>query len=403
MLDCADNFVLLYTCQNFRMQNIYSVPSNFFSLAPSNDLPRLDNDSSLNELFGEGSGFFCSPPHQNDFSDLSTVDIKEETPEEVPPPQLVPRSRATWKSKPYSLISQLKDLYHEEVRKNCAEIPEGSKTSYLLHKLVQRERYNLVIVTLNPIDEGFSVSFQLENGKTLEEEAKYPYTQDSLLDYIDKEQLPTPFLDYWEHFVPQLFYDGCVICQINDSRHGQPAVVSHVLLKPHTQSLISDVNRLLMDSETLWSLDEQFEIESDIINNTSRSLCLDPDPEVGRRIIKLQQDRHAFDNVAIRKLLYRSSPLLEYRKKKYRRPIPHSNPALGDFIAVKKARLARDKLNSILPDKSSRGDSNSDVKILRLLSSREILTEVCRHVKPLAVKTQHDTEEFHVLSSRSGT
>lgn len=66
----------------------------------------------------------------------------------------------------------------------------------------------------------------------------WPYTEETLLNYVDNEQIPPYLIDKLELHYSFLFYDGCIIAEVRDYRRAYPAVkcdIHHVLLRPTMQ------------------------------------------------------------------------------------------------------------------------------------------------------------------------
>ena len=71
--------------------------------------------------------------------------------------------------------------------------------------------------------------------------ARLPYSEDALLSCLDAQEVPAFLSDLLRTSVPGLFYNGCVIAEVRDQRRiGSPPDVSHLLLRPTTQSIICD-------------------------------------------------------------------------------------------------------------------------------------------------------------------
>lgn len=119
---------------------------------------------------------------------------------------------------------------------------------------MERENLNTLIVNLYPGNKGYSLSLRLQ-GKVptaLENQAgrsqgsepvietmRWPYSDEELLRCIDREELPAALVDLLEtERSTKLFYQGCIIAEIRDSRLTFPLnhfETHHVLLKPTTQ------------------------------------------------------------------------------------------------------------------------------------------------------------------------
>lgn len=247
-----------------------------------------------------------------------------------------PESPKPNKTPQVCIYQRLKSLYQEEFIKPST-LPNLHKTSHLLEKLLQRENFNMVLITLFPFNKGYSLSFCTTDGQIFQE-SRRPYSQDLLLDYIDKEELPPPFLDYWEQTFPQLFYSGCVIVRIKDLRYSSEPHIRHVLLKPHTQSLINDVNLIILDQNHVWSMEDKISVESAIVNTVQNPLCLDPSLETGLRRIHTHYVKNALNTLPLRSAVHKTSQVYCSRKRRLEDVSEKPNRHLSNFIALKKKR-----------------------------------------------------------------
>ncbi|XP_073990585.1 transcription factor Spt20 homolog isoform X2 [Rhodnius prolixus] len=200
----------------------------------------------------------------------------------LPPPAAPPPPPPT---DPLCIHHRLRHLYSQRLTEPFPFPNQYIKpTSFLLKRLLQENSFNMVVITLYPLDKGYTIGLRTVTGKEFQGSVQ-PYSQNLLLDYINKEELPPMFLDYWETTFPQIFYTGCVLVEVKDARICDPPIVSHVLLKPTTQSLINDVTALLLGdtSGSPCSSDVSLAIEGSIVNNVQPPLSLNPSNEEGRR------------------------------------------------------------------------------------------------------------------------
>ncbi|XP_014288822.1 transcription factor SPT20 homolog isoform X2 [Halyomorpha halys] len=232
------------------------------------------------------------------------------------------------------IYQRLKRIYQEEVMKSHF-IPQLHGTSYLLDKLLQKETLNMVIITLYPYSKGYSLSFCGTDGQIFQESQR-TYAQDLLLDYIDKEELPPTFLDYWEQTFPELFYNGCVIVKVKDVRYTMEPQVRHVLLKPHTQSIINDINLIIFDESQVWSMEDKLSVEMSVVNAVQNPLCLDPSLETGIRRFHSHYVKNTFNTVPVRSSVVKHSQLCINRKRRQEDSCVRPNKHLINFIAKKK-------------------------------------------------------------------
>lgn len=60
----------------------------------------------------------------------------------------------------------------------------------------------------------------------------FNYNEDSILEYVEKEQLPPHLLDLLDRAEPKLFYYGCVIAEIHNKKDGILNDLYRILLRP---------------------------------------------------------------------------------------------------------------------------------------------------------------------------
>uniref|UniRef100_T1HH42 Uncharacterized protein n=1 Tax=Rhodnius prolixus TaxID=13249 RepID=T1HH42_RHOPR len=156
----------------------------------------------------------------------------------LPPPAAPPPPPPT---DPLCIHHRLRHLYSQRLTEPFPFPNQYIKpTSFLLKRLLQENSFNMVVITLYPLDKGYTIGLRTVTGKEFQGSVQ-PYSQNLLLDYINKEELPPMFLDYWETTFPQIFYTGCVLVEVKDARICDPPIVSHVLLKPTTQTVITNL------------------------------------------------------------------------------------------------------------------------------------------------------------------
>ncbi|XP_058788715.1 transcription factor SPT20 homolog isoform X2 [Phymastichus coffea] len=210
-----------------------------------------------------------------------------------------------------SIQCKLTKLYFEELSNG----PHANSDSVLnnleneddlLGKLVQKDGLHTLIVNLYAGNKGYSLAVRNSGQKGLQydklgiasdasvgsvsETQLMGYEQGELLTCIDNGQLPGVLAEQLEANNSQLFYDGCIIAEVRDYRrvypHNNPET-HHVLLKPSTQSILSDVSALTSDGD--WSHEERLVLESQIVAATQGPLCLDPNPIAGLTSSRLRQ------------------------------------------------------------------------------------------------------------------
>ncbi len=104
----------------------------------------------------------------------------------------------------------------------------------LLDRFIQGELLNLVVLTLYPANEGYTLALKIQDA--LENEtALIPYDDNELLNFIDNQQLPPMLVELLEEVGAHVFYDGCVFVEVRDFREISSKLSWHVLLKPTFQ------------------------------------------------------------------------------------------------------------------------------------------------------------------------
>ncbi|KAF7998560.1 hypothetical protein HCN44_010968 [Aphidius gifuensis] len=201
-----------------------------------------------------------------------------------------------------SIQSRLTRLYFDELSKLPHATPDTVLNNLenecdLLGRLVQRDCLHTLIVNLYAGNKGYSLGIRNDNTNKfdnnnclLAETQLMGYEQGELLSCIDNGQLPPILAEQLELNHSHLFYDGCIIAEIRDYRKTHlKADIHHVLLKPTTQSVLSDVTSLTNDGE--WSHEERLLLESRLIAATQGPLCLDPNPVSSLATTRLRQSR----------------------------------------------------------------------------------------------------------------
>jgi len=90
---------------------------------------------------------------------------------------------------------------------------------------------NVFLITLRSIDIGYSISI-IVNKNEPPIEMSFNYAEDSILHYVEEEQLPPHLLEFFDRAKPSIFYRGCVIAEIHDQINGVPEKVYRILLRP---------------------------------------------------------------------------------------------------------------------------------------------------------------------------
>lgn len=229
-----------------------------------------------------------------------------------------------------SIQSKLTRLYFEELSKVPHATPDSVLNNLenecdLLGRLVQREGLHTLIVNLYAGNKGYSLGIRnsSETGHTFDKNALLSetqlmgYEQGELLSSIDNGQLPAMLAEQLEGSHSHLFYDGCIIAEVRDYRKAFPhtkAEVHHVLLKPTTQSVLSDVTSLTSDGD--WSHEERLVLESHLVAATQGPLCLDPSPAPSLASTRIRQSKALITDNQLMRQAKKFSQVTINRKRK---------------------------------------------------------------------------------------
>ncbi|XP_003490385.1 transcription factor SPT20 homolog isoform X1 [Bombus impatiens] len=229
----------------------------------------------------------------------------------------------------HSIQSKLTRLYFEELTKVPHATPDSVLNNLenecdLLGRLVQREGLYTLIVNLYAGNKGYSLAVrnsdkgnQYDKNSILAETQLMGYEQGELLSCIDNGQLPAMLAEQLETNHSHLFYDGCIIAEVRDYRKAFPhtkAEVHHVLLKPTTQSVLSDVSTLTSDGD--WSHEERLMLESHLVAATQGPLCLDPNPIPSIATTRLRQSKSLLTDHQLMRQAKKFSQVTVNRKRK---------------------------------------------------------------------------------------
>ncbi|ESO88478.1 hypothetical protein LOTGIDRAFT_126056 [Lottia gigantea] len=235
-----------------------------------------------------------------------------------------------------SIHDKLLDLYLEEKEKQ-EDNSELDTSTYLLAKLVKRDKLNCLVLNLYPANEGHSLMLKARNGIETET-IKLPYEESELLEYVDEAQLPPFLVDLLEKSNLNVFYSGCVIVEVRDYRRS--AISSHdsqyVLLRPTPQSLLCDINALMSENENLVTQEDEFMLESEILLATEEPLCLDPSPAVCLINNRIQFEDKTLCNPDLKRTVKKFSQVSVNRKRKLAQAPAPKELKLFDFISRKK-------------------------------------------------------------------
>ncbi|XP_076343586.1 transcription factor Spt20 homolog [Tachypleus tridentatus] len=296
------------------------------------------------------------------------------------------RSEAKWKS----IHQKLKELYLEE----CNNIHTNKNLvggSFLLKKLVSREKLNCLVVNLYPGNEGYTLMLKTRTGNDVET-IRLPYEESELLQYLDNEELPPILVDLLERSQASVFYSGCVIVEVRDYRRSSnPASYEsyYILLQPTTQTLVCDVGLLSSDGQ-YWSAEDKQALEAQLLLATSEPLCLDPSISVTLIANRYQYQKKYLSSVPLKKMSKRHTQLTVNRKRKFEQCAAPPSLKVHDFITKRKKTSAHTALSFKIGTQALDSWKKRDVV---LVQPKDI--EVEKYAKALE-KPKHDLDSFPV-------
>lgn len=198
-----------------------------------------------------------------------------------------PNNKKTKKVK-YNLFDKLHEIHRKKLCffADSKEWPE----KYLYPSCLLDELFddpsevnpNFFVITLYSVDVGYSVKISMNKDKP-PVETFYSYAEDSILEFVEREQLPPCLLHLFDKADPKLFYNGRVIAEIHNKYHGEELTrVYRILLHPHSLSIESDLNRIIAQcSPAHCSYEQRLKIESKLIKLNFPVMCMDPSPIAG--------------------------------------------------------------------------------------------------------------------------
>jgi hypothetical protein len=250
----------------------------------------------------------------------------------------------------FSIFTKFLELHREECAKdNNIESKTGLKrNSYILEKLVARERLNTLILNLYPGNKGYSLAFRttsrtnqvMDDTANMIETKQWPYEEDELLRYIDNEELPPYLIELLESHYSFLFYNGCIIAEVRDYRQSYPdskCDIHHVLLRPTLKSLLADINNLVDDKVDLGN-EERQQLESQILLANRPTLCLDPDNSVSTTQSRINHNRQMWNTHRFRRAARKFSQVTVNRKRKLDQFTHRPGLELYDFMTRAKTK-----------------------------------------------------------------
>ncbi|KAG5666480.1 hypothetical protein PVAND_014507 [Polypedilum vanderplanki] len=259
----------------------------------------------------------------------------------------------------YNIMEKLKELYRELKGDKSLKNPYLSSSSFLLDKLVTRERLNTLIVNLYPGNKGYSLAFRSPNSQTsatitkqsaqshqpasnqtdreiIHETPTWLYDNAHLLDALDAEELPPLLIDFCNKHCPHLYYNGTVIAQVRDYRQSYPLLdicdIHYVLLKPTSVALWDEVSAAASDAS--WSMKERILLESQLVLATAPPICLDPSPAIGIAAINATTERSPIaSGDGVLKAAKKFLQVTKNRNNKLEKKTHHPQLSLANHVA----------------------------------------------------------------------
>lgn len=242
-----------------------------------------------------------------------------------------------------------------------------SPTSFLLDKLVTRERLHTLIINLYPGNKGYSLAFRPAtstpsssttttanhryhnnpSGENLQETPSWLYDNAHILDALDSEELPPLIIDFCNVNCPHLYYNGAVIAQIRDYRQSYPldiCDIHYVLLRPTVTALWDEINGAV---DASWSYKERTAFESQLVLATAPPMCLDPSPLIGIAAINAMTERAPLATDAVRKTARRFLQVTKNRNNKLEKKTYYHRTELASHLTIERRGLKRDTVRKI--------------------------------------------------------
>lgn len=203
----------------------------------------------------------------------------------------------------------------------------------MLGKLVNRENLNTLVLNLYPQNEGYTFGFNLKlnnyfynkNNLNKLETKLVPYEENDLLFYINTGEIPPIIIDLVDHMNANLFYDGCIVLEVRDYRRTKQLTtvnsikydLSYILLQPSMQTMVADINSMTKSGNCVWTQEDIYALESQLLLATSEPLCLQPSPIVSIIKSKILSYKYRLSNQNLVKMCSRYSELSRLRALKW--------------------------------------------------------------------------------------
>lgn len=295
-----------------------------------------------------------------------------------------------------------------------------SPSSFLLDKLVTRERLHTLVINLYPGNKGYSLAFrpatstpspstiisnhrhhQPVQGENLQETTSWLYENSHILDALDSEELPPLIIDFCNVNCPHLFYNGAVIAQIRDYRQSYPldiCDIHYVLLRPTATALWDEINGAVDSS---WSFKDRTAFESQLVLATAPPICLDPSPALGIAAINATTERAPFATDGVRKNARRFLQVTKNRNNKLEKKTHHHQTALASHLSLERRGSRREAIRAMhAPELTAHsqfdGIENVNVRAVQPIPGSRGFDWQPKNTERLTFETDRDNCQYRV-------
>lgn len=305
-----------------------------------------------------------------------------------------------------------------------------SPSSFLLDKLVTRERLHTLVINLYPGNKGYSLAFRPATSTPTSsmsssnhrhhtspiigeiETPSWLYDNAHLLDALDSEELPPLIIDFCNIHCPHLYYNGAVIAQIRDYRQSYPldiCDIHYVLLKPTATALWDEINGVVDSS---WSAKERTAFESAIVLATSPPICLDPSPSIGIAAINATTESQPFAIEEVRRCARKFLQVTKNRNNKLEKKTHYQQTELASHLAIERRgnnhhqQSSSSRREIIRPLRAHRKrqcmlidgiDMNPNMKFVDTIAPSRSYDWQPRNVERVTLKTDRDSTQYRVI------
>ncbi len=158
-------------------------------------------------------------------------------------------------------------------------------------------------------------------------------------------------IDLIDRLNVNLYNDGCIILEIRDYRRFSNLVTNtainnydleFILLQPSMQTLLADLNSITNDGNFIWTQEDKYTLESQLILATAQPLCLHPSPIVSVLKHKLHNHKYKLNDRKLKKAIYKFTNVYLNRASRW------SEYAMPMPFHIRKIRKKYSKTNEYL-------------------------------------------------------